>query len=147
MFKQAIIFVALACQVIPTFAKDKVNPYEGLYESERGQQLSANITHLKGNRYSAALSTTVAMTDKLNGCGGSLKGELTIDDHRGTLAIPSQDFDKRKAISTQNQQFCKVKFKFYDQYKLDVEEVSGCSAYHGASCSFDGTLIHDASGI
>lgn len=145
MFKQVVVLVALGFQVVATFAKGTVDPYEGMYESASGQQLTANITHLKGNRYSAVLSTTVPMTDKINGCGGSLEGELTINANKGILVIPSKDFGK--VVSSQNQQFCKVKFKFYDQYKLDIQEVSGCSYYHGASCSFDGTLIHDASGI
>ncbi|GLU27983.1 hypothetical protein Brsp01_32160 [Brucella sp. NBRC 12950] len=58
-----------------------------------------------------------------------------------------RDIIESKKESLQNSRFCKVNFKFMDQYTLKLEEVSGCSYYHGASCDFNGTVVDEASGI
>ena len=147
MLKRTVIAASLALFIMPALAQSEATDRAGHYESEEGQSLTADLTHLSGNRYSAELSTTVPISDKLAGCGGSLKGELTIEAGAGTLSIPNEGFIAKEAESAQNDKLCKVNLKFSDEYTLQIEEVSGCSYYHGASCSFDGTLVHEASGI
>ena len=41
----------------------------------------------------------------------------------------------------------KVRLTFDEDFKLVIEEMGGCTYYHGASCEFSGELIHDAAGI
>ncbi|WP_421522278.1 hypothetical protein [Ochrobactrum quorumnocens] len=119
----------------------------GHYESEGGASLTVELTHKSGNDYSAAISTTVKMTDKAPGCGGSLKGDVTITGTNATMSIPNEGFMENQKESVKNSRLCKVSFKFVDQYTLKLEEVSGGSYYHGASCDFNGTVVHEASGI
>lgn len=147
MFKRTAIVPSLALMIIPALAQSEETNRAGRYESEGGQSLTADMTHLSGNRYSVELSTTVPINDKAPGCGGSLKGEFTIEADAGTLSIPNEGFIASEAESALNSKLCKVNFKFSDRYTLQIEEGSGCTSYHGASCSFDGALVHEASGI
>ncbi|RRD20793.1 hypothetical protein [Brucella pituitosa] len=147
MIRTSILAVSLAVLAVPALAQGDENNRAGRYESEGGASLTVDLTQKSGNDYSAAISTTVEMTDKLPGCGGSLKGDVTITGASATMSIPNEGFIESKKESLQNSRFCKVNFKFTDQYTLKLEEVSGCSYYHGASCDFNGTVVHEASGI
>lgn len=147
MFKCTVIATSLALMIIPALAQNEENNHAGRYESEGGQSLTADLTHLSGNRYSVELSTTVPISGERPGCGGGLKGEIAIEADAGTLSIPNEGFIASEAESVLNSKLCKVNFKFSDKYTLQIEEGSGCTFCHGASCSFDGTLVHEASGI
>ncbi|MFP5083787.1 hypothetical protein [Acinetobacter pittii] len=147
MIKKSIMIASLLVLAAPAMAQSDKDNREGRYESEDGESLTVELTHKSGNHYLAAISTTSKMTDKLRGCGGSLKGDVTITGAKATMSIPNEGFIESKKESLQNSRQCKVNFKFLDRYTLKLEEVSGCSYYHGASCSFNGTVLHEASGI
>ncbi|MGQ4274101.1 hypothetical protein [Terrihabitans sp. B22-R8] len=147
MIRTSILALSLAFLAVPALAEGNEVNRAGLYESEGGPSLKVDLTHKSGNDYSAAISTTVKMTDTSRGCAGSLKGDVKITGANATMSIPNEGFIKGKEESLQNSRLCTVNFKFKDKFTLELEEVSGCSYYHGASCDFNGTVVHEASGI
>jgi hypothetical protein len=147
MIKRIALAALATLQVLPALAQDQENNRAGLYEQEDGNPLTADLTHLSGNRYSITLSTVVPRKHDRGGCAGSLEGELTIDGNRATLAVPNEGFIAQEKDSTMNKQFCKVNLHFHDKYKLELKELSGCSYYHGAACEFSGVVLHEASGL
>jgi hypothetical protein len=147
MLKRIALAALTTVLVMPAFAQTQENSRAGLYEQEDGYPLTANLKHLSGNRYSIALSTVVPMTNDRGGCAGSLEGEIDIDGNSATLAVPNEGFIAQEQESAMNKRFCEVNLHFYDQYKLELKEVSGCTYYHGAACEFSGVVLHEASGI
>jgi len=148
MFRKKVLIASLAVLAGPVFAQDDAIDRSGIYESEGdGQSLRVDLTHLSGDRYSAAISSTVPITDGVPGCGGGVAGELSIDGTDAMLSVPNEGFVEKEKETLQNSRFCKVSLTFLDEYTLELEEDSGCSYYHGASCSFTGTVVHEASGI
>lgn len=140
-------FIAsLAASATPAFS-ESYDRRSGLYESESGQNLSVLLEHISDNRYSIDLTTTVPMSNTLPGCGGGISGELAIEKDKATLHIPNAGFITNEPISAKNLEYCKVDLRFLDEYTIQMDEVSGCGYYHGASCSFSGTVVHEASGI
>ncbi|NKB84259.1 hypothetical protein HED51_17605 [Ochrobactrum grignonense] len=110
-------------------------------------ELKADVTHKSGDQYAVSLSTSVPMVDNQPGCGGGVSGDVTIKDKKATFKIQSEGFDPQEAESDRNPRYCEIKMNFVGDYKLEIEEVGGCTYYHGASCEFTGTLEHEASGI
>ncbi len=96
MIRTSILAVSLAVLAVPALAQGDENNRAGRYESEGGASLTVDLTHKSGNDYSAAISTTVEMTDKLPGCGGSLKGDVTITGASATMSIPNEGFIESK---------------------------------------------------
>lgn len=122
--------------------------FEGRYSSEEGQSLTADLTPMsEQGRYAVSLSTTVAMVGDQPGCGGGIDGEIMVDGTEATLSVDNEGFDPQEAESPQNMRFCEVKMSFPQDYTLEIQEIGGCTYYHGASCSFSGTLMHDAAGL
>lgn len=147
MIKRIVLAVLSTVLVLPALAQGQENNRAGLYEQEDGYPLTANLTHLSGNRYSIALSTVVPMTNDRGGCAGSLEGEVAIDGNSAALAVPNEGFLAQEQESAINRRFCEVNLHFHDEYTLELKEVSGCSYYHGAACEFSGTVLHEASGL
>ena len=122
--------------------------YEGHYSSGEGQSLTADLTPMaEKGRYAVSLSTTVAMVGDQPGCGGGIDGEAMFDGTTAMLSVENEGFDPQEAESPQNMRYCEVKMSVPEEYTLQIEELGGCSYYHGASCSFSGTLMHDAAGL
>ncbi len=142
-----MVMASVALLALPALAQSEETDRSGFYQSEEGQTLTADLTKLADQRYMAKLSTTIEMTDKMPGCGGSIEGEVEIQGDAGVFVIPNEGFIATEAESVQNKKICTINIQFSDEFTMKIEEASGCSYYHGASCSFDGTLLHEASGI
>lgn len=137
------IFIAT---VVPALAEDH-DLRSGLYQSETGQDLSIVLEHLSDKRYAIDITTRVQMVGTQPGCGGGISGELVIAADEGMLKIPNAGFLPDRPETAANMRQCQISLHFLDEFTIQLEEVSGCSYYHGASCSFTGIVIHEASGI
>lgn len=146
MVKLGWIAVALVTSASPTFSEN-YDPRSGHYQSESKQNLSVLLEHLSDKRYSINITTTVPMVGQMPGCGGGISGELVIETDEATLQIPNEGFIPNEPISQTNLEYCRIDLRFLDNYTIRMEEVSGCGYYHGASCSFSGDVVHEASGI
>ena len=143
-----VIAASVLLSAAPLHAED-YDPRSGMYQSDSGQNLSVLLTPLSEARYAIDITTTVPMTGDLPGCGGGISGELVIEAEAetATLEVPNEGFVASEPVSQTNQEFCRINLQFLDAYTLRMEEVSGCTYYHGAACSFSGDVVHDASGI
>lgn len=110
-------------------------------------ELKADVEHKSGDEYIVNLSTSVPMVDNQPGCGGGVSSSVTIKDKKALFKIHNEGFDPSEAESLRNPRYCEIKMNFVGEFKLEIEEVGGCTYYHGASCEFTGTLEHEASGI
>lgn len=149
MLRIFLLGLTVAVMSLPASAEKKpgFNPHEGLFTSNEGMELKADVTHKSGDQYAVSLSTNVPMVDNQPGCGGGVAGDVTIKDKKAIFKIESEGFDPKEAESLRNPRYCEIKMNFVGEYKLEIEEVGGCTYYHGASCEFTGTLEHEASGI
>ncbi len=146
MVKLGWIAAALVIPATPILSEN-YDPRTGHYHSESGQNLSVLLGHLSDRRYSINITTTVPMKDMLPGCGGGISGELVIETQEVTLQLPNEGFIPNEPISQTNLEYCQINLRFLDEYTIQIDEVSGCGYYHGASCSFSGDVVHEASGI
>lgn len=146
MLRSLLLGVSIAVTAFPALAQYQ-GSYQGHYSNNQAMALSADLVRKDGDRYSVKLSTVVPINDTRPGCAGSVEGEAVIKDKRATMRIKNEGYDPKSPESAQNQAYCEIKLTFLDKYKLKIEEVSGCSYYHGAACSFSGVVEHDASGI
>jgi len=140
-----IVFLGLAASAN---AEDP-NAVEGLYSNnapDGGMALEADVTHLEGDKYSVSLSTVVPIRDNIPGCGGGIDGEVTLAGRTGVMSVPNEGYDPN-ATGLGNKPLCEIRLTFDEDFKLVIEEMGGCTYYHGASCEFSGELIHDAAGI
>lgn len=127
----------------PTSAQE----FQGLYSGEGEGQLEVDLTHIENDRYSIAISTVVPISDEFSGCGGGIEGEVLLSKKGGNLFVENEDFDPDAPVSGYNVRMCEIALKFSKDGTLEIEEREGCMYYHGASCSFTGTLTHDAAGL
>lgn len=146
MLRSILMWMSLAVAAFPAYAQHQ-DSYQGHYSNNQAQALNADLVRKEGDRYSIALSTLVPITDKQPGCAGSISGEAVFKGKSATLKVKNEGFNAQLKESAQNRQFCEIKLTLLDKYKMKLEEVAGCSYYHGASCSFNGVVEHDASGI
>lgn len=143
---RGVIAATLMTSATPIHSED-YDPRSGHYQSESGQNLSVLLEPLSSRRYAISIATTVPMEGNLPGCGGSIMGELVIEADEATLQVPNEGFLVSEPVSQTNLEFCRIDLRFLDSHTIRVEEVSGCSYYHGAGCSFSGDVVHEASGI
>lgn len=140
------IAATLIMSATPIHSED-YDPRSGHYQSESGQNLSVLLKPLSDRRYAINIATTVLMEGELPGCGGSIDGELAIEGDVATLQVPNEGFVASGPVSQTNLEYCRIDLRFLDSQTIRVEEISGCSYYHGAGCSFSGDVVHEASGI
>ena len=76
--------------------------------------------------YPVSLSTN-AQTAGGGGCGGVLKGQGRIEG--AVMKVSSDEYGH-----------CEVNMRRDATGKLQIDEGGGCAGYHGAACSFDGTV-------
>lgn len=141
-----VIAAILANTATPIHAQDH-DGRSGRYESEAGQNLSVLLEPLAEDRYAISISTTVPMKGELPGCGGSITGEVLIEDDGARLQVPNEGFIDSEPVSEANLEFCRVDLRFVDGHTIRMQEMSGCGYFHGAGCSFTGDVVHEASGI
>lgn len=146
MLGRVLVGMTLALATTAALAQGPA-PREGLYSNNKPNELTARLTHQSGDTYDIALSTTVPLTSERPGCGGSLEGQATLSGKTSTLRVANEGFIAQEPESLQNARFCEITMTFLDPYTLQLEEVGGCSYYHGAACSFTGVVEHDAKGI
>lgn len=146
MVKISLFVVASIASSAPVSAEDDYTP-GGYYQSHSGQEIVVDLTPLSDNRYAINITTTVQITDELPGCGGGVSGEILIVDDAATLSIPNEGFIPTESVSRTNLEYCRIDLNFRDEYTIKLNELSGCSYYHGAGCDFSGDVFHDAWGI
>lgn len=145
MIRTALLVAAISLTVLPAFAQE-VNEIEGLYTGSGEGDLTLDLTHIEDDRYSISINTVVPIQDEFMGCAGGIEGEVLLSKKGGNFFVENEMYDP-KDESPLNQRYCEIGLIFDGQGGVTLEERDGCLAYHGASCGFSGTLVHDAAGI
>ena len=144
--KRSILIAAAALAITVPAIATGYNALAGHYSNNArdGQmEVEARVTHVRGNTYNVSLSTLVAGHGGPGGCGGGVDGQVTLTNGRGTFTAPNEGYDPANGF---NVRFCEVSMRF-GRNSLQLQELRGCSYYHGAQCEFRGRLTHDAAGI
>ncbi|MFC7067854.1 hypothetical protein [Brucella rhizosphaerae] len=139
--------MSFAIAAFPAAAENQTS-YEGHYSNNNTAAiLDANLVRKAEDRYSISLSTNVPIKENQPGCAGSIEGEINITGKTTTLSVANEGFNTKAKETAQNKRYCEISITFLNEYTMELQEVGGCSYYHGASCSFSGVVEHDASGI
>lgn len=146
MIRLAVLAATLVLTAGSTMAEETA-AYSGLYLGSGEGELSADLTHIDGDRYDISISTIVPMENNVPGCGGGIDGEIEIKDGAGMLTAPNELYDVTSTLPAFSKPMCEVSLQFDDNYGLIIKEEGGCTYYHGAACGFSGTLEHEAAGI
>ncbi|WP_240233399.1 hypothetical protein [Devosia lacusdianchii] len=137
MLRFALPLFAIALLASPALAQ------EGSYVGSGEGELTAEIKHIENDVYAVSLGTVVAMTeDGMPGCGGGIEGEAILDETGGNFFVENEDYDPKSDSPMLGEQYCEIALNFDEDGFLNIEEKSGCIAYHGASCGFTGQLIN-----
>lgn len=137
MFRIALPLLAVAFLATSAVAQ------EGNYIGSGEGDLSAKIKHMENDIFAVSLSTVVAMEDDIPGCGGSIEGQAILDETGGNFFVENEDYDPESDSPMFGEQYCEITLSFDEDGFLNIEEKSGCIAYHGASCGFTGQLINE----
>lgn len=147
MLRVFLMGMSFAIAAFPAAAENQTS-YEGHYSNNNTAAiLDANLVRKAEDRYSISLSTNVPIKESQPGCAGSIEGEINITGKTTTLSVANEGFNTKVKETAQNKRYCEISIKFLNDYTMELQEVGGCSYYHGASCSFSGVVEHDASGI
>lgn len=111
----------------------------------RGNDLTADVTRVSAGNYNVSLSTTVAMVGDRPGCGGSVEGQVRLNNGRGVLRTANPQYTPGTPGGSTDR-YCEISVAF-SRNQLQIQELRGCTGYHGAACEFTGRLMHDAAGI
>lgn len=137
----AVTFSGLTA--MPALAQE----HQGIWTGSGEGDLTVDLTHIQDDQYKIAISTIVPISDDFTGCGGGIDGEVLLDSKGGNFFVENEGYIGADPESPLNMRYCEISLKFDDKGMLVIEEKDGCMYYHGASCSFTGTLEHDAAGI
>ena len=141
------MWMSFAIAALPA-AADNQTSYEGHYSNNNTAAiLDAHLVRKAEDHYTISLSTNVPIKESQPGCAGSIEGEINITGKTTTLSVANEGFNTKVKETAQNKRYCEISIKFLNDYTMELQEVGGCSYYHGASCSFSGIVEHDASGI
>jgi len=145
MFRAFVAAVALtiAC---PALAQDFVE-IEGHYSGSGEGDLTLDLTHIENDRFSVSINTVVPITEEFTGCAGGVEGEALLSKKGGNFFIENEMYDSESTSPMFSERYCEIRISFDGKGGVELEEVGGCLEYHGASCGFTGTLLHDAAGI
>ena len=143
--KLAVVLALAQMMAFPALAQD-FDPFQGQFASENGG-VTADVVGKGDGQYSVSLSTLVPITDAATGCAGGIDGEVEVAGGVGLLKVENESYNENAALSGATAPFCEISLQFSEDGVLVVKEQGGCSSFHGASCSFSGTLFHDAYGI
>ena len=146
MRKTIIVGAAILAMAVPAIAAG-YDALEGHYSREdpRGMSLEATLTRVRPNTYNVSLSTTVPMIGNQPGCGGGVDGQVTIRNGRGVLRAANEQYTPNGRGGSPAR-YCEVSITIRG-YNMQLQELRGCTGYHGAACAFTGRVSHDAAGI
>jgi hypothetical protein len=145
MFRIAFLVAAASFITLPAFAQD-VNEIQGHYSGSGEGDLTLDLTHIEDDRYSISINTVVPIEEEFMGCAGGIDGEVLLSKKGGNFFVENEMYEPGND-SPLNQRYCEIGLIFDGEGGVTLEERSGCLEYHGASCGFSGTLLHDAAGI
>ena len=146
MFRTVFLLAALSLTASPALAQD-VNLIEGHYSGSGEGDLTLDLTHIEDDRYGISINTVVPIQDEFMGCAGGVEGEVLLTKKGGNFFVENESYDPESDSPMLSEQYCEIGISFDGKGGATLEERSGCLEYHGASCGFSGTLVHDAAGI
>lgn len=146
MFRTALFVAAISLVALPAFAQD-VNEVEGHYSGSGEGDLTLDLTHIEDDRYSISINTVVPIEEEFMGCAGGIDGEVLLSKKGGNFFVENEMYEPESDSPMSSEQYCEIGISFDGEGGVTLEERSGCLEYHGASCGFSGTLVHDAAGI
>lgn len=147
MIRLPVLAATLALLAAPAFAQDSAGPLGdrvGEYVGSGEGELSAKITHIENDIYAISIGTVVAMDEKDNipGCGGGIDGEMIMTETGGNFFVENEDYEANSTSPLTSERYCEIGVTFDEDGFLNLEERSGCIAYHGAACGFTGQLLN-----
>ena len=107
----------------------------GEYLGSGEGEISGSFERIDGDRFDVEL-TTISGT-----CSGTLAGEMDFTLEGGTLKVANPNYEAGSTTYYGSEEFCEVTMTFDEDGFLNLEESSGCLAFHGAACSFDGQIV------
>lgn len=146
MFRTLLLMSALSLTALPAVAQD-FNPIEGNYTGSGEGELTLDLTHIEEDRYSISIGTLVPISDEFTGCAGGIDGEVLLSKKGGNFFVENELYDPESDSPMFSERYCEIGISFDGKGGVTLEERSGCIEYHGASCGFSGTLLHEAAGI
>lgn len=146
--RRIIPLVAVAALVALPVVAQTTPSFQGLWSSEgRGQELSLELTHVRGSQYNASINVVVPISEEYRGCGGGISGVVELGRQGGVLRVANESYDPASAIPGDRHQFCEVRLTPKPGREMELEEQNGCLDFHGASCEFSGVVVHDDAGV
>ncbi len=135
---------AIAAMSGPAAAQDGAQPVrEGKYYGSGEGELTVDLRHIESDIYAISIETVVPIENEMTGCGGGIEGEVILSSTGGNFFVENEDYVPGSDNPMLAEQYCKVELRFDDEGFLILTEEEGCLAYHGASCGFSGTLVHE----
>ena len=144
MIRLAFIAASFVLTAGSALAQD--NPLrEGTYfGSGEGGELTVELKHLDSDIYAIDIGTSVPMENDIPGCGGGISGELIMSSEGGNFFVENEDYVAGSSSPLQNERYCEITLTFDEDGFLNVQEQTGCLAYHGAACEFTGQVMHES---
>lgn len=146
MFRTAFLVATISLAALPAFAQE-ANQIEGIYTGSGEGDLTLDLTHIEDDRYVISINTIVPIQEEFMGCAGGIEGEVLLSKKGGNFFVENEAYDPESDSPMLSQQYCEIGISFDGEGGVVLEERDGCLEYHGASCGFSGTLVHDAAGI
>lgn len=142
MLRSLVVAAALLTIPVAASAQDPLG-LEGTYLGSGEGDLTVELKYLEDDAYAISVETQVPMENDIPGCGGGISGEVLLTAEGGNFFVENEDYDGKAESTPMNQRYCEIGLKFNKDGTLNMEERDGCLYYHGASCGFSGTLIHE----
>lgn len=143
MIRLAFLAAALTLSAGAALAED-VAVREGTYfGSGEGGELTVKLNHINADIYGINIETSVPMENDIPGCGGGISGEIIMDTSGGNFFVENEDYVDGSMSPLENERYCEINLTFDEDGFLNVQERSGCLAYHGAACEFTGQVMHE----
>jgi hypothetical protein len=115
----------------PPPALPKVEPWAGRYDMSGGGEGDVEIAPIKGSTDRYRVSFAIGQ----KGCMGNVEG-TAVETKSGALTFtgpPSEDFDGTPRV-------CTIELARKNGRSVSVNEIEGCTNWHGAACEFTGTM-------
>lgn len=126
-------------------AKDKAAPVrEGTYYGSGEGDLTVQLKHVENDVFAVDIETIVPISDEFTGCAGGIEGEMILSSTGGNFFVENEDYVAGSDNRLMNERYCEIELVFDADGFLVITEKDGCLAYHGASCGFTGTLVHES---
>lgn len=116
---------------------------EGSYfGSGDGRELAVDLTHQENDIFAIKIDSVAPIENDMSGCTGSVEGTMTLGPTGGNLVVENKSYEAGLSNPMTSEKYCEIKLVFDEDGFLNLEEQSGCLAYHGPTCEFTGQVMN-----